>query len=184
MRGRSAIITLALALAVLSGCSDISALSLWPKAAASSAQSGQAPRPLATAQISTQTLAPLGSAAGETAAKAQPTGASATAPASIADPSAKGKDAAATQPTASPAPPKSPQEAACRASGGQWSQAGSSIVFACVRPTKDAGKACSKESDCSSQCLARSRSCAPIWPIFGCTEVIQNNGIVANLCLE
>ncbi len=80
--------------------------------------------------------------------------------------------------------PSSPEEAACLNQGGRWGRAGNTSAMACFRPAKDAGKSCNIESDCTSQCLARSRSCAPFWPIFGCTEVIQNNGAVVNLCLE
>jgi hypothetical protein len=65
-----------------------------------------------------------------------------------------------------------------------WRRVGNTIAFACLRPSRDAGKSCAKESDCTSQCLARSRSCAPFWPIFGCSDVIQNDGRVVQLCLE
>lgn len=82
------------------------------------------------------------------------------------------------------AAPMSPDQAACIQSGGRWGAAGTSGAQTCFRPASDAGKSCSIQSDCSTQCLARSRSCAPFWPIFGCTEVVQNNGAVVRLCLE
>lgn len=81
-------------------------------------------------------------------------------------------------------PATSPEEASCIAEGGRWGKAGTSSAMACFRPAKDAGKACNAQSDCTTQCLARSGSCAPFWPIFGCTEVIQNDGSVVQLCLE
>lgn len=85
---------------------------------------------------------------------------------------------------APPKQPSSPEEAACVNDGGRWGPVGNGSAMSCFRPMRDAGKSCAKESDCASQCLARSRSCAPFWPIFGCTEVIQNNGAVVNLCLN
>lgn len=91
--------------------------------------------------------------------------------------------AGAAQPAATPAP-SSPEEAACIDQGGAWARAGETGAMSCVFPMKDAGKACSKESDCESQCLARSNSCAPMWPMFGCTDVIQDNGAVVALCLN
>ena len=78
----------------------------------------------------------------------------------------------------------SPEEASCIAEGGRWGKAGTSSAMACFRPANDAGKTCTAQSDCTTQCLARSGSCAPFWPIFGCTEVIQNDGSVVQLCLE
>lgn len=91
---------------------------------------------------------------------------------------------------ATPAPPKttslplSPEEADCRAKGGQWAKAGKLAAMTCYVPSKDAGKSCSKQSDCSSQCLARSRTCAPIWPIFGCSDVLQSDGTLVKLCID
>lgn len=80
--------------------------------------------------------------------------------------------------------PISPEEAACRAKGGQWAKAGKLAAMTCYIPSKDAGKSCTKQSDCSSQCLARSKTCAPIWPIFGCSEVLQNDGALVKLCID
>lgn len=125
-----------------------------------------APIPAPTAP--TQTSAPQSSAADIGAAalaalKISPQGASAAAPAAAAP---------------------SLQQQACIAKGGRWEKAGSKQAQVCVQPAADAGKSCSKQSDCSSQCMARSRSCAPFWPIMGCTDVIQNNGAVVALCLE
>lgn len=80
--------------------------------------------------------------------------------------------------------PISPEEVACRAKGGQWGKAGKLAAMTCYIPSKDAGKSCTKQSDCSSQCLARSKTCAPIWPIFGCSDVLQNDGALVKLCID
>jgi hypothetical protein len=116
-----------------------------------------------TGVIQTQTLAPLGqTVAPLTAAKPN------TSPA---------------LPKATPIP-SSPEEVACRAKGGQWGKAGKLAAMTCYVPSKDAGKSCSRQSDCTSQCLARSRTCAPIWPIFGCSDVLQNDGSLVKLCID
>lgn len=157
--------------------------------------------PLDTSAIQTQTLGPapagsapatgrvIGAAPAATAATAaSPTVASTAAPEapqSAADIGAAA--AAALKAGASVEPddtPKTLEEAACLQEGGRWGKAGETGAMACFYPMKDAGKSCSKESDCSSQCLARSRSCAPFWPMFGCTDVVQNDGAVVQLCLN
>jgi hypothetical protein len=164
-------------------------------------------RPLDMSAISAQTLAPapIGSApATGRVIGASPAPASASAPAALGgglglsvsgsqsaaagiSESAADIGAAATSALragAAQTPAASPEEATCIAEGGRWGKAGTSSAMACFRPAKDAGKACTAQSDCTTQCLARSRSCAPFWPIFGCTEVVQNDGRVVQLCLE
>ncbi len=163
-----------------------------------------AAKPLDTAAIQTQTLgpAPEGSAPATgrvigaapaattitpaqstvaTAAPTSPTTSPQTA-AEIGAAAAAALQAGATASTA--AAPQSPEEAACVQDGGRWGKAGDTGAMACFQSMKDAGKTCNKESDCSSQCLARSRSCAPFWPMFGCTDIIQNDGAVVQLCLN
>jgi hypothetical protein len=180
---------------VLSGC-------IAGGGGAGGGQAGQAPdvRPLDMTAITAQPLGavPSGPAAPQTgrvigaptpqalAPQATTAPAASTAPAqSAAD---IGAAAAAVLGTGGAAPavsaPISPEQAACTQSGGRWGNAGDTGAQTCFRPAADAGKACSVQSDCSTQCLARSRSCAPFWPIFGCTEVVQNNGAVVRLCLE
>ena len=55
---------------------------------------------------------------------------------------------------------------------------------ACVRMTKDSGKRCERESQCDSVCLARSGTCAPFKPMYGCNEILQDNGARVTLCLD
>lgn len=196
-------IPMALALA---GCGGASLGGMFKQKTASPSIVAQTAAPLDTATIQTQTLAPA--AAGSAPATGRVIGAAPAAPATPAlaatpaapapqNAAAIGAAAAAalkkTSPEAAPAtqaaPPApaakpSPEEQTCLSKGGRWEQAGNTVAKICVQPAKDAGKSCSKESDCSSQCLARSRSCAPFWPIFGCSEVIQNNGAVVTLCIE
>lgn len=72
----------------------------------------------------------------------------------------------------------------CLAQGNLWVRAGQTDLFACVRPTRDAGKACRKGTDCEGECLARSMTCAPYDPLLGCNEILQDNGARVTLCLN
>ena len=77
----------------------------------------------------------------------------------------------------------SEQRMACEREGGRWgpSPAGGST---CYRNLSDAGKQCRGENDCQGVCLARSGTCSPITPFFGCHEVLSSTGVVQTLCLE
>lgn len=85
---------------------------------------------------------------------------------------------------APPVTPKSDQQLACEKKGGKWFKVGKGDKRACVRQTKDAGKRCEKESQCDGVCLARSGTCSPFKPLFGCHEILQDNGARVTLCLE
>lgn len=82
------------------------------------------------------------------------------------------------------AKPKSAAQVACEVDRGLWSRTGSGEIFACVQRTRDGGKRCDSKSDCDGECLARSRSCSPLKPLFGCNEVLMDNGAAVTLCLE
>lgn len=73
--------------------------------------------------------------------------------------------------------------ASCEATGGTLRALGASVSF-CQHQTGDAGKTCTRASDCESACLARSRSCAPLKPLAGCNEVLSASGIVVTECLQ
>ena len=72
----------------------------------------------------------------------------------------------------------------CEADGGRWGPALSGAVFVCYRTTGDAGQSCSGSEDCETHCLARSRTCAPIEPFYGCHEVLSRGGVPATLCIQ
>lgn len=112
----------------------------------------------------------------KTPAQAPETTETATDPAS-ADPFAKSE-------TEETHVPSSPEEAKCLKSGGVWATAGKGSAMACVKPTRDAGKACTKQSQCEGFCLARSGTCAPITPMFGCNDILQDDGRRVTLCLD
>jgi len=81
-------------------------------------------------------------------------------------------------------PPKSASRIACEKGGGAWVAAGKTGTMSCQTPQRDGGKQCNRGSDCEGQCLARSQSCAPYAPLFGCNEVLQDNGQRVTLCIE
>lgn len=83
-----------------------------------------------------------------------------------------------------PAPLASPEEARCLKTGGTWASAGQSGAKACVTLTRDGGKACTRQSQCEGYCLARSGTCAPITPMFGCNDIPQDDGREVTLCLD
>ncbi|EEW25654.1 hypothetical protein [Rhodobacter ferrooxidans] len=166
-------------------------------------KSGDAPakgNPITGAAIEVTSLdaAPVTEAAVEPAAEttAETTAEPAADPAveAPAEPAAEASADAATDPATDPAaeaeaappppPPKSPDQLACERKGGTYATAGSSGGKACVKRTRDGGKQCRKESDCEGFCLARSNSCAPITPMFGCNDILQNDGRKVTLCID
>lgn len=106
-------------------------------------------------------------------------------PAATKPPPARHVAPPAPEPATEPAPPPlSPDAAACIAKGGTWSPTGLAKLHTCLTPTRDAGKSCRRASDCEGLCLARSRSCAPIKPLFGCNPILQEDGSEATLCID
>ena len=77
---------------------------------------------------------------------------------------------------------KSAAQKTCEKKGGTYSRLGG--AFLCVRTTRDGGKACRTGRDCQGECLARSMTCAPLAPLLGCNEVVQDNGVRTTLCIE
>lgn len=90
----------------------------------------------------------------------------------------------AVEPPAAPAATKLEAQISCERKGGSWTSVGKAKFRACVKTTKDSGKACTRQSQCDSQCLARSGTCAPFKPMFGCNEVLQENGARVMLCID
>lgn len=90
----------------------------------------------------------------------------------------------ATAPSEAAPPPvaRSPSQLACEASGGRYLSV--KALFTCVRTPRDAGKRCTRESDCSGRCLARSQSCAPFDPLLGCNDILDDEGRRTTLCLD
>ncbi len=72
----------------------------------------------------------------------------------------------------------------CAKDGGRWGPTPGKSSFTCFQTLSDANKACSRESDCQGLCLARSRTCAPVTPFFGCNEVLGSNGLRQTRCVQ
>lgn len=84
-----------------------------------------------------------------------------------------------------PGKAKTPAQVACEKKRGHvWSKAGTSGASACIKLTRDSGKRCTAGGDCEGECLARSGTCAPYTPLFGCNEILQDNGSRVTLCLD
>lgn len=75
------------------------------------------------------------------------------------------------------------ERAACAADGGAFSANGKG-GFVCMRTPRDAGKACTKASDCSTACLARSKTCAPLDPLLGCQDILTEYGTRLTQCID
>jgi hypothetical protein len=76
------------------------------------------------------------------------------------------------------------QQAACVEDGGRWGESGRPGIFVCYRPTRDANTACTKDGDCQGFCLARSRTCAPVTPLYGCNDVLGATGARSTVCVQ
>jgi hypothetical protein len=144
------------------------------------------PNAVAGDPIEVTALAPL---PGEAAAGADPTEAppAETAPAAAATTTDETADEGTEEaPEAEPetAAPKSEAQLACERRRGMWSRAPNGNLMTCIFTTRDAGKRCIRESDCEGQCLARSGTCAPIRPLLGCNEILQDNGARVTQCIE
>lgn len=106
-------------------------------------------------------------------------------PRPVADAPAPAPQVAGSLEVKTPPPaPLSPEAVACEKRGGTWARAGKGGGMTCIQPTRDAGKACRRQSDCEGLCLARSRSCAPIRPMFGCNDILQDDGREVTLCID
>lgn len=82
-----------------------------------------------------------------------------------------------------PAAPLPPQALACAKKGDKWLPSPNGLM-SCTHFTKDSGKLCSKGSQCEGYCLARSGTCAPVTPLYGCNEILQDNGVRVTLCID
>lgn len=72
----------------------------------------------------------------------------------------------------------------CERSGGNWGPAPGKAASVCYRAMRDSGKQCRAADDCSGLCLARSRTCSPVEPFYGCHEVLNREGGRQTLCIE
>lgn len=74
--------------------------------------------------------------------------------------------------------------AACERNGGNWALTPNKVTYACFRQTRDANRYCTSSTECEGVCLARSRTCSPVEPFFGCHEVLSAGGVPQTLCTQ
>ena len=54
----------------------------------------------------------------------------------------------------------------------------------CAKPTPDAGKVCTKASDCTGHCMADTMTCSTVTPQLGCFEMLTEEGDKVGLCVD
>jgi len=74
--------------------------------------------------------------------------------------------------------------AACQDRGGRFAPGGAAGTLTCFITPRDAGKQCRAAGDCSTACLARSNTCAPVTPLFGCHDILTASGARVTECIE
>lgn len=72
----------------------------------------------------------------------------------------------------------------CETRGGRFAPGPGGGGYFCFRTPSDAGKMCRRASDCSTACLAQSRTCAPISPLLGCQKILQDDGSTVTQCVN
>lgn len=77
----------------------------------------------------------------------------------------------------------SAEQATCQRGGGTWAKVGA-LGRICVKQTGQGAKSCDQKSDCKGECLAQSKTCAPIAPLMGCNEVLDGTGRRMTQCLQ
>ena len=73
---------------------------------------------------------------------------------------------------------------ACERKGGRWGAAPNKASQVCYQTLSDANKSCKSETDCAGLCLARSRTCSPVEPFYGCHEVLSASGLQQTVCVD
>lgn len=73
---------------------------------------------------------------------------------------------------------------ACEAENGRWGTATSRETFICYKDLPDANQPCSTSRDCAGLCFARSRTCTPVEPLFGCHQILSQDGLMQTVCRE
>jgi hypothetical protein len=101
-----------------------------------------------------------------------------------ADSAAEGEAAPEAEPEIPPEI-KSEAQIACERRGGTWGRVAAGSEFrACVKRTRDDGQRCRTGRDCDGECLARSGTCAPVTPLFGCNDILDDTGRQMTLCVD
>ncbi|EOW2136921.1 hypothetical protein N5C16_11720 [Stenotrophomonas sp. GD03908] len=112
---------------------------------------------------------------------------------SSAPPAADTAPAAATSPEAAEAY-REARDVDCQAAGGTLQRLGRLQRVQCVIPYADAGKTCSRKSDCTGQCLASGEVAAgsaatgtcqrDVRQNFGCRQRIDDGKAQGTICVD
>lgn len=76
------------------------------------------------------------------------------------------------------------ERAECLARGGTAGRGGLLPDEVCFLPQPDAGKSCSAAGDCAGQCLADTRTCSTVTPMFGCYDFLDETGKTVGICVD
>ena len=76
------------------------------------------------------------------------------------------------------------ERADCLMRGGSTGYGGLFPDELCFTPMKDAGQSCTKAGDCEGQCLAETKTCSKVSPIFGCYDYLDETGQVVGICVD
>jgi len=72
---------------------------------------------------------------------------------------------------------------ACERRGGNFAPGGRSQSLYCFTVPKDAGRQCTKSTQCDSACLAFG-TCAPVKPLLGCHDIRNAAGVIVTQCID
>ena len=75
------------------------------------------------------------------------------------------------------------QKTACLEAGGRWGRGGIMQEQQCFPVYQDAGKSCSRASDCQGSCMADTRTCSKTFS-YGCMSYINDDGKVEEICID
>ncbi|MBK1634939.1 hypothetical protein [Rhodovulum adriaticum] len=78
------------------------------------------------------------------------------------------------------------QKAACEADGGTFAHGGLSGLM-CIRTLEDAGKACTRSTDCIGECVVNDSGrgqCYGQSPMFGCHVMLDEKGDKFEMCID
>lgn len=139
--------------------------------------------PINPGTVEVTALPPPGTVPVEAPAPVTATPAAATPAATEAAPPEPAPPEPAPEPVPAATPP-SPEARACQRLGGVWIKAGGSGMMTCQRQTGEGMKSCRRAGDCAGDCLARSGTCSPVSPLFGCNEVLDDLGRRTTQCVN
>ncbi len=71
----------------------------------------------------------------------------------------------------------------CLSGGGRWAGSPGHGML-CFHTPPDAGQSCSRAFQCTAGCLAKSRTCAPVTPLIGCQDLLDDQGRVITQCVN